>query len=72
MPGSDVIEKHARRLVEAKLTRMAIEGIRQEIAQKAAQPALPANLPDLVFALLNERPELPWDAALAEIIRAEK
>jgi hypothetical protein len=71
VPNSDVIEKHARRLVEAKLTRQAMEDIRIEIEQQAADAALPGGLRHHVSALLRARPKLSWDTALAAIIGDE-
>jgi hypothetical protein len=71
VPDEDVLEAQARRLIEHKLTRDLIDGERERIAQEAARKELPADLEDRLEALLEERPELSWDAALDIVLHGE-
>jgi hypothetical protein len=69
MPDGETLERHARRLIEARLTEVAIAGLRDDIAKTVAAVEFPEGLWERVDELLIEQPELPWDAALAEVLR---
>jgi len=68
VPDTRTIEAHARRLTEQRLGGQALSQIREEIATAAARIALPENIESRLRRSLTARPELSWDAALADII----
>ena len=68
LPENGTLVQHARRLLEAKLTKRLVDHNRAQITKEAARIALPTDLDEQVIALLDERHELSWDAALAEIL----
>jgi len=68
IPDDDVIEEHARRVI----TELMIAKISDEIAEKAAAVDLPEDLRSGVERLLEQQPELPWDAAVAAIVRDKR
>jgi hypothetical protein len=72
MPGEEMIEEQARRLIENKLTRDLLKEQRAEIVRKAARKRLPKDLDVQVKALLAERPELSWDAAIDVVLHGEE
>jgi hypothetical protein len=67
-PDGDVMERHARRLIEQQLTRKALAELQDHIAKEAAGVELPEDLEREVEILLMQRPELSWDQALGEIL----
>jgi hypothetical protein len=72
IPDDNVLERQARRVNAQLLTKDAITKISGEIAKQANTAALPDDLAERVKTLLEERPELPWDLAVAQIISAEQ
>jgi hypothetical protein len=71
LPEDDVIKLQARRVLERQLTEQEIAKIRHKIAEQVRSAKLPRNLSKRVAAMLAERPELPWDLAVARIIRRQ-
>jgi hypothetical protein len=69
VPDAEIIERHARRLVEQRLAKEEIDKIRDRLAKEAAARKLPSDLPGRVRKLLADRPELSWDLALALILQ---
>jgi hypothetical protein len=69
VPDAEIIEQHARRLVEQRLAKEEIEKIRDRLAKEAAAHKLPRGLAGRVRKLLTDRPELSWDMALALILQ---
>jgi hypothetical protein len=70
MPANGALEQQARRLIEQAMTRKVLEAAATEIAQRAAEIELPADLEDRIEALLKERPARAWDQALTQIVTA--
>jgi hypothetical protein len=68
LPETGTFEEHARRLIEAKLTKKLVDRNRTRIAKETSQIKLPSDLAERVIRLMDERPQLSWDAALAEIL----
>ena len=64
IPADDIIEQCARRAIKERLQA----DLADELTAKADAAKLPKNLRGKVEALLEENPELPWDAAVAQII----
>jgi hypothetical protein len=69
VPEDDVIEAHARRVLERALTQKEIENMAEEIQQEAANIALPADLADQIASRIADQPTLSWDEAAAEIVK---
>lgn len=69
VPPDDVMVSHARNVVARALTNRALETIRKQAELDAAAIKLPADLHDRVAALLEREPDLPWDLAVARIVK---
>jgi hypothetical protein len=68
IPDDEIIEQQARRVIKENLITQAIAKIERTLAKQAKIRRLPTNLRDRVGRLLEEQPELPWDAAVAIIL----
>ena len=68
VPADEVIDEHARRLLERTLTKKVIDEMEAEITKMAKEIELPADLTDRIKQTLNERPALSWDQATSEIL----
>jgi hypothetical protein len=71
VPEEATLQAHARRLIEQQLAAAAVEKLKAKLHKDALTRPLPADLSARVKALIVERPELSWDAALAELLRAD-
>jgi hypothetical protein len=69
VPDEAIIEKHARRIVEQIGTEKALEEILVEVQEEAQTVPLPEDLTQRIEELLQDDPELPWDEAVAKVIR---
>jgi DNA topoisomerase VI subunit A len=69
IPDAKTIEQHARRVIERQLVQKAIEKLMPEITKQVASVALPEQLRQLLDTELVLQPELPWDAAISEIVQ---
>jgi hypothetical protein len=67
IPDDDVIEKHARRVIRELL----IAKISDEFDKEAAKADLPAGLRRQIEEFVEKNTELPWDAAVAQIIAGD-
>jgi DNA topoisomerase VI subunit B len=68
IPDDDVIEKHARHVIEQELARDSFEKIRADFVEKARIAKLPADLRTRLETYLERNPQSSWDAALATVI----
>jgi hypothetical protein len=68
IPDDDIIEEHARQLIEQNLAQETIERLQSEFAEQAQSAALPPDLRDQLKAALAATPTESWDTALASII----
>ena len=68
IPEDARLEQHARRLIEQRLAVAAIAPLKAEITERAAATKLPADLRQRLAEVLTEEPQLPWDAALADVL----
>ena len=68
VPETDILQEHARRLLEQHFAEEAIAPLRAEIAERARNAELPDDLEQSVADALEQHPELSWDAALAELL----
>jgi hypothetical protein len=71
VPDEDMLQQHARRLIEQQLAAAEVEKLRTKLSRAAARTPLPADLRQAVERRLAEEPQLPWDAALAELLGGE-
>jgi len=69
VPDTAVIETHARRLIEQRLAKEAIEIMRNFLQGKAAAIELPGDLREQIEEELKRDPSLSWDAAEAAVIK---
>ena len=69
VPPDDVLIQHAKDVITRAITNKALEKIRSAAETDAAAIELPDDLPEQVFAALEEDPEIPWDLAVANIAR---
>jgi len=70
--GDTIIEQQARRVIAAQLTEEALAKISGEIAKRAEKVALPANLLERIEAVFEEEAALPWDVAVAMIVKGRR
>ena len=70
VPSEEVIEAHARRIIEQDLAQKVIEKALPKIQRQAAAESLPSNMAELVQTMLGMEPTMSWDAAVGEIVRA--
>jgi hypothetical protein len=68
MPSDPIMERHARRLIERRLAEKEIARVRKRIVKEASEIPLPDDLRGKIEAMLEQQPELPWDAAIADIL----
>jgi hypothetical protein len=69
VPNNDVLEQHARHVLIRALTNKVLEAIRAKAEEDAASIALPPKMHQKVVAALKRQPEVPWDFAVADIVR---
>jgi hypothetical protein len=67
VPADDVLEQHARRVIERALINKALDKVRSQAETEAAAVALPDDLHQQVVAALEQQPAIPWDLAVADI-----
>jgi hypothetical protein len=72
VPDEDTLQQHARRLIEQQLAAAAVEKLKAKLSKEAAKTPLPPDLRKAVEGLLaNGHAELPWDAALAALLKTK-
>ena len=67
IPDDDILEQHARRMLERRIVVRKLDELLPGIRKRVEEADLPDDLHGLVEDQLKENPELPWDAAVAEI-----
>jgi hypothetical protein len=68
IPTDDVLEQHARRMLERHTVLRELDKLLPQIREQVAKTTLPEDLHNRVAELLEESPELPWDAAVAAVM----
>jgi hypothetical protein len=68
IPEDAILERHTRRLIEQRLVGEAITRLKSKIAKQAATRKLPTDLRQRLADVLAQNPQLPWDAALADVL----
>jgi hypothetical protein len=71
VPDDNVLEQQARRIIQQRLIAKAINAVTAKFTKQAKAAVLPDDLRQQVVALLERRPQLPWDRAVAGIIGKE-
>ena len=71
MPTGDILEQHARRVIEQRLADDVLRENQEALHHGAASASLPGNLVGQVGLLLAHQPQLSWDLAVAAIVRGE-
>jgi hypothetical protein len=57
-------------MLERRMVLQEMDKMLPDIRKRVTEVVLPDDLRGLVGDLLEENPELPWDAAVAEIINS--
>lgn len=71
VPERDILEHHARRMIEQQLAEKVLRQRRAALQAEAAAAMLPDDLDDRVRAALLLNPALSWDLAVAAVIQTE-
>ena len=72
IPDDNILQQHARRLLEQQLAAAAIAKLMPEIVKQAQARRLPAALRKRIADILQKEPEKPWDVALAQSLGVTK
>jgi hypothetical protein len=67
IPADDMLEQHARRVIERAFINKAIDEARTQAEAAAAAVELPEDLRQQVVAAFERQPDIPWDLAVADI-----
>jgi hypothetical protein len=69
LPDAAIIERHARHVAEQVLAEKALLKMRAKLQQDGAAMSLPDNLMQQIRTTLKRESDIPWDAAVARIVR---
>jgi hypothetical protein len=67
IPDNDVLEAHARQVMERALANKALADVQAKAHDEASKISLADDLAELVSGALEDEPEQPWDLAIAKI-----
>jgi hypothetical protein len=70
VPGRPILEQACRRVQVHMRMSERLEDLRQEVEQEVEALPLPKNLLRRVRTILAERPELPWEAAVRQVVES--
>ena len=68
IPDDETLDRHARRVIKDRLTQEILDTFADDIQRDTDAAELPADFRQQVERILEEHPELPWDAAVALIL----
>ena len=68
VPVDQVLEQQARRIIKERLTQEALSAVANDIQRQTDDTELPEDFRKQVECVLQEHPELPWDAAVTLIL----
>lgn len=68
VPDDEILEQQARRVIKERLTQEALSKVAEEIEQETESAVLPEDFRWLVEGVLEEHPQLSWDAAVAFLL----
>jgi hypothetical protein len=69
VPDEGTLQQHARRLIEQQRAAAAVAKLKTKLLKEAAKVPLPPDLRQAVEQRLVEHPQMPWDAALAALLK---
>jgi hypothetical protein len=72
IPDDETLDQHARRVIKDRLTHEVLSTFENDIQRDTDAAQLPEDFRQQVEGLLEEHPELPWDAAVALILNPGK
>ena len=72
IPDDETLDQHARRVIKDRLTKEILDTFINDIQQDTDATVLPEDFRQQVDCVLEEHPELPWDAAVALILNPVK
>jgi hypothetical protein len=72
VPDDETLEQHARRVIKRRLTQEILDTFTADIERDTDDAELPEDFRQQVEGVLQEHPELPWDAAVALILNPVK
>jgi hypothetical protein len=68
IPDDETLDQHARRVIKDRLTKEILDSFADAIQRDTDGTELPEDFRQQVERVLQEYPELPWDAAVALIL----
>ena len=68
IPDDQILEQQARRVIKDRLTKEILDLFADDTQRDTDDAALPADFRQQVERVLEERPQLPWDAAVELIL----
>jgi hypothetical protein len=68
VPDDQILEQQGRRIIKARLTQEVLSAAEKDIQQRTDDAALPEDFRQQVERVLEEHPDLPWDAAVAVVL----
>jgi Asp-tRNA(Asn)/Glu-tRNA(Gln) amidotransferase A subunit family amidase len=71
IPNARTVELHTRRVMEQVRAEKALQEVLKKIRQEAAVASLPPGLLERLKKELTSTPEIPWDRAVADIVRQD-
>lgn len=71
VPNARTVELHARRVMEQVRAEKALQEVLKKIRQEAAVASLPPGLLERLKKELISTPEIPWDRAVADVVRQD-
>jgi hypothetical protein len=69
IPEDGVLEEHARHVLEQRFAKEAFEPLLAQVRERAKKEKLPADLARRVRDELKKYRYLPWDLAVANVMR---
>jgi hypothetical protein len=72
IPDDETLDQHARRVIKDRLTKDILDTFTADIERDTGGAELPKDFRQQVERVLEEHPELPWDAAVALILNPDK
>jgi len=69
IPDDETLAQHARRVIKDRLTKEILDTFANDIQRDTDAAELPEDTRQQVERVLGEHPELPWDAAVALILK---
>jgi hypothetical protein len=72
IPDDETLDQHARRVIKRRSTKEILDTFADDITRETDAAELPEDFRQHVESVLQEHPELPWDAAVSLILNPVK